>query len=305
MKTKKKGFTEDERMRIMLDALPLCCNFWDEDFNNIDCNQEAANLFELSSKEEYLERFFDLSPEYQPDGRLSSEKALEMITTAFDSGRIVFEWMHQKLDGTPVPSEITLVRVDTGEGERVVVGYTRDLREQKNSAAKLDYLKTLAFNDSLTGAYNRRYFNQVVSSEFSMYKQSDSPFAIVLYDLDHFKKVNDTYGHEAGDEILKEVTLTAQTALRASDLLARFGGEEFIILVRNLDQETLLKLTARLRDKIAHSIFSYRNHIIPVTISIGMAMKTPQTESLEELIRHADKALFRAKNNGRNRVELF
>ncbi len=126
----------NERTRIMLDATPLCCNLWDERFNNIDCNQEAVNLFDLTSKREYLDRFFDLSPERQPCGRLSSDMAVENITRAFREGRAVFEWMHQKLDGTPVPAEITLVRVKRGDSY-IVAGYTRDLREYKKMMAEV------------------------------------------------------------------------------------------------------------------------------------------------------------------------
>ena len=128
----------DERTRLMLDATPLCCNLWNRDFVNIDCNEEAVKLFELKDKQEYLDRFFELSPEYQPDGRLSSEKAQENIAAAFRSGRIVFEWMHQKLDGTPVPSEITLVRVKY-EGGYIVAGYTRDLRDYKKMMGEIAY----------------------------------------------------------------------------------------------------------------------------------------------------------------------
>ena len=120
----------DERTQIMLDATPLCANFWDKNHNNIDCNQEAVNLFDLKDKQEYLDRFSELSPEYQPNGRLSAEMALEKITIAFDEGYCQFEWMHQKLNGEPIPSEITLVRVKHRE-DFIVVGYTRDLRELK------------------------------------------------------------------------------------------------------------------------------------------------------------------------------
>ncbi len=128
--TMEKMREADERTQVMLDATPLCCNLWDKDFNNIDCNQEAVNLFGLNSKQEYLDRFFELSPEYQPNGRPTAEMALENIATAFRDGYCRFEWMHQKLDGEPIPSEITLVRVKH-RGEFIVAGYTRDLRELK------------------------------------------------------------------------------------------------------------------------------------------------------------------------------
>ena len=126
----------DERAQIMLDATPLCCNFWDENFQNLDCNQEAVNLFDLQSKQEYLDKFYQLSPERQPDGQLSSEKALRKIKEAFVRGRTVFEWQHQKLNGEPIAAEITLVRVQHGDGY-VVAGYTRDLREYKRVMAKM------------------------------------------------------------------------------------------------------------------------------------------------------------------------
>ncbi len=126
----------NERMQIMLDATPLCSNFWDENFNNIDCNLAAAKLFDLKSKQEYLDNFNKLSPELQPDGVPSSEKALTYIREAFQNGRVVFEWMHQKLNGEQIPSEITLVRVKRGDGN-IVVGYTRDLREYKKMMADM------------------------------------------------------------------------------------------------------------------------------------------------------------------------
>ena len=126
----------DERAQIMLDATPLCCNFWDENINNIDCNQEAAKLFDLPDKQAYLDNFHKLSPEYQPDGRLSAEKAMGLVREAFEKGKVVFEWMHQKLNGEPIPAEITLVRVKRGDNY-IVVGYTRDLREYKRMMAEM------------------------------------------------------------------------------------------------------------------------------------------------------------------------
>ncbi len=130
-------YEANERAKIMLDATPLCSNFWDENMNNIDCNEEAAKLFDLKSKQEYLDNFDKLSPEFQPDGQSSSVKAEKYITQAFKTGRVTFEWMHQKLNGEPVPAEITLVRVRRGDSD-IVVGYTRDLREYKKMMAAAD-----------------------------------------------------------------------------------------------------------------------------------------------------------------------
>ncbi|UQZ87825.1 hypothetical protein C4J81_00760 [Deltaproteobacteria bacterium Smac51] len=120
----------EERAQVMLDATPLCANFWDRNFRNIDCNLEAVKLFNLSDKDEYLDRFYELSPEVQPCGRSSAELSMEKIKIAFDTGHCRFEWMHQMPDGEPVPCEITLVRVKYMD-DYIVVGFTRDLREFK------------------------------------------------------------------------------------------------------------------------------------------------------------------------------
>ena len=125
------------RVRLMLDYMPLCCNIWDENYNILDCNQAAAKLFELSGKEEYLNRFYELSPKYQANGRLSSEVAREYMIRAFKVGQSKFEWLHQKLNGEPVPSEITLIRVNY-EGRPLLVGYIRDLRELKEKERTFD-----------------------------------------------------------------------------------------------------------------------------------------------------------------------
>ncbi len=136
LRTSQKLMREaEERAQIMLDSTPLCANFWNDKFENIDCNQEAVNLFDLKNKQEYLDRFFELSPKYQPDGRLSADSAVEKITTAFKEGYCRFEWLHCKLNGEPVEAEITLVRT-TYRSKYIVVGYTRDLRQIKAYEAK-------------------------------------------------------------------------------------------------------------------------------------------------------------------------
>jgi signal transduction histidine kinase/CheY-like chemotaxis protein len=123
-------YKSDARIHVMLDAMPLGATFWDKKYNSIDCNQEVVRLFGLSGKKKYMESFYALSPVCQPDGTRSTSLALEKIKEAFNKGYTRFEWMHQKLNGEPLPCEITLVRVEYRK-EHVVLGYIRDLREQK------------------------------------------------------------------------------------------------------------------------------------------------------------------------------
>nr|AGS54080.1 response regulator receiver [uncultured bacterium contig00007] len=127
----------DELTQIMLDAMPLCAVLFDVNLNVIECNDEAVKLFNLSGKQEFIDRFQELSPQYQPDGRLSREKAKEMLNTAFVDGYCHFEWLHHRINGDPVPVDVMLIRV-LYKDDYIVLGYTRDLREHKEYLAQIN-----------------------------------------------------------------------------------------------------------------------------------------------------------------------
>ncbi len=134
---------EEERMRLMLGATPLACHFMDDHYHNVDCNQEVLKLFDIPDKREYLDGFYKFSPERQPDGERSREKAERMIKRAFETGQIVFEWMHQNSSGEPIPAEVSLVRVRHGN-HFILVAYVRDLREfKRNEEERKQYAENL------------------------------------------------------------------------------------------------------------------------------------------------------------------
>jgi signal transduction histidine kinase/DNA-binding response OmpR family regulator len=147
----------EERLQFMLDAMPLSCSLHDANSNAIDCNQEVVSMFGLLNKQEYFDRFFELSPEYQPDGKLSRAMVGDLIKRTIEEGYYRFEWMHQKLNGEPIPAEVTLIRVKN-KGEYIVVSYIRDLRElmavirekskaeiaEESSKAKSKFLATMS-----------------------------------------------------------------------------------------------------------------------------------------------------------------
>ena len=133
----KEDDTANKRMQVMFDAMPFCANFWSSNLEHLDCNQAAVKMFELRDKNEYSEKFFQLSPEYQPCGSPSGEKAISLVKTAFKEGYCRFEWMHQKLNGDPMPCEVTLVRIKFG-ADYIVAGYTRDIREEKKLKSEID-----------------------------------------------------------------------------------------------------------------------------------------------------------------------
>jgi len=291
----------NEYTQLMLDATPLCCNLWDEAHNNIACNQEAVKLFNLANKQEYLDRFLELSPEYQPSGALTRDLAQEHIAIAFSEGYTRFEWMHQKLNGDPLPAEITLVRVARGDGF-IVAGYTRDLRELKQSIASLKRLESLAYTDRMTKTANRHYFTERATATLRDIEPGGC-VSLLIFDIDHFKGVNDTYGHTAGDAILRGVADRVHLTLRGDDLFARYGGEEFVILLSHSRLTTALSAAERIRKVIAREPFDYQGQTIPITVSIGVASCSDPSAALTDFINEADTALYEAKHRGRNRVE--
>ena len=127
----------NERVKLMLDSAPFSCHYFDRTGKVIDCNQEALNLFKMTDKQKHLDNFYEIMPEYQPNGALSAKAAEELLIEAFNEGRVSFEWVHQSADGELIPSEVTLVRVNYGDSS-IVLGYVRDLREYKRAMAETD-----------------------------------------------------------------------------------------------------------------------------------------------------------------------
>lgn len=166
-------------------------------------------------------------------------------------------------------------------------------------------LDTAAHSDPLTRIYNKGYLLEALDAEFKRAKALHNEFCLLFFDLDHFKKVNDTYGHDGGDFVLKEFTSMIKTGhLRPKDIFARYGGEEFVVLLANTNSKEALDLGERIRAAVETHAFIYEGKRIPITTSIGIAELTTEVESPQTLIKAADKALYSSKSNGRNRVSL-
>ncbi|NOQ32330.1 MAG: diguanylate cyclase [Helicobacteraceae bacterium] len=163
--------------------------------------------------------------------------------------------------------------------------------------------KEISHRDFLTSLFNRRYFFEASTDIFNNIQKSDKAVAIAMIDIDHFKTINDTYGHDIGDLALKEAANILKHNLRTSDLLARFGGEEFCILLDRSSQEQSKEIVENLRQKVEENVVKSGDITIKYTISIGLCYG--KYKNAEEMIKHADDALYIAKHNGRNRVVLF
>jgi diguanylate cyclase (GGDEF)-like protein len=167
----------------------------------------------------------------------------------------------------------------------------------------LEQLEVLATRDGLTGVYNRRHFNELATREVYRVKRYGGALSLIVLDLDLFNRINDTYGHMAGDAALKTVAQTCRGVLRQSDILGRFGGEEFVILLSETDQTAAAVLAQKLRMALEQQRIQYEDRSFVVTASFGVAcVASPTDTSLEDLFRRADQAVYEAKETGRNRV---
>ncbi len=157
-----------------------------------------------------------------------------------------------------------------------------------------------AITDKLTGLFNRSIIDTLIQVEIERAKRNNKPISILLFDIDHFKKINDTYGHDKGDYALKTIAEIARRTLRKSDYVLRWGGEEFLVILPETDLDGATKVAEKIRSNIENYNFK---DIGKVTVSIGVTM-LKMGEPLNNAIKRVDEALYAAKNKGRNRVEI-
>lgn len=212
-----------------------------------------------------------------------------------EAGHLVFESNHYRQDGSAVPVEVS-ARLVTFQGREYVVSVARDISERKARETELEHL---ASTDPLTGAANRRQLYRLLDHELHLRRRYGTPVSLVTVDIDHFKTVNDRYGHEVGDQVLIQFTRTVRATLREADTLARIGGEEFVILAPQTDLQGSHQLTA----KVAQTVRDLQiKEAGGITASFGVAEAQPGEER-DELLQRADQALYRAKGTGRDRVK--
>jgi diguanylate cyclase (GGDEF)-like protein len=179
-----------------------------------------------------------------------------------------------------------------------------DITERKKAEATLEYL---ARTDALTGVYNRRYLLELAEHEFDIAKRYGQPLSVIMFDIDHFKNINDTFGHILGDRMLQGVAQITRSQLRDVDLFGRYGGEEFVIVLPVTGAQQAGLLAERIRSHVESFRVETDKDPAFVTLSIGIAemLHEPQDGSVYNMIRRADKAMYAAKQAGRNRTVIF
>ncbi len=193
-------------------------------------------------------------------------------------------------------------------GDMIKIGSVALKFLPKGDPERLTYDKLLeeAHTDGLTKCYNKTYFNNALELEVKKSKVTGKPLTLIIFDLDHFKKLNDGYGHDAGDYVLKEKShIIRDHGIRQGDIFARYGGEEFCILLPNTNLKQGFEIAERLRSLIQKHEFMYDGKRLPVTASVGIADYRQGVNTGTDLFKRADKAVYMSKEGGRNQVNFF
>ncbi len=220
------------------------------------------------------------------------------ITT--EGGRRLLTDM-QSTNGTYV-NEDPIIAQFISQGDQVKVGDTifKYLAGSDVETSYHEEIYRMTIIDGLTGAFNKRYFMEALEREMSRSQRYGRPLSVLMFDIDHFKRVNDTYGHLAGDYVLQALARVISTRARREEIFARFGGEEFVILLPETEKEGAMELAEQLRRRVGDYDFVFEGEEIPITISVGVATIHGDSLSENELIKLADDKLYEAKKAGRN-----
>ncbi|MEQ9394809.1 sensor domain-containing phosphodiesterase [Haliea sp.] len=288
------------------------------DWAFVACNSAALDLFGVADEAAFTRlTLVDLSPPLQPDGSPSNEWALAHLASAMAAGSALFEWQHQRLDGQQLSCSVLLNRTEWF-GQAAIQGTVRDisaqkqvetaLREQSDALHRTNArLKRIAHFDTVTDLPNRNLLADRLQQAMAQAHRHNTCIAIAYLDLDGFKDINDRYGHDVGDRMLRALAQHMNGALRAGDTLARLGGDEFVVVL--VDQDTNPQscepVIARLLEASAETV-TIDGHALQVSASIGVTFY-PQHEEIDadQLLRQADQAMYLSKVEGKNRFHVF
>lgn len=270
--------------------------------------EETATIIEAESGEEAIESARNERPDlilldvempgisgYETCQRLKSDEDISAIPVIFITGREDAEDEEHGL----VIGGVDYIKKPLSPGlvKARINNQLQLLRYQRQ-------LERLATTDQLTKLWNRRHLMEIAGNEVGRFQRYGRTFSTVIFDIDHFKKLNDTYGHAAGDFALRECAKTLSDTVRAQDTLARIGGEEFCVLLPDTDVDGAAQLAEKVRQRVEEIEIMFDDQLITFTVSLGVAEIVKSDESFDPLLARADEALYRAKEGGRNRVEV-
>ncbi|MGV0951494.1 MAG: diguanylate cyclase [Azonexus sp.] len=262
----------------------------------IDCNELYCQLLDYTSEELRALTYQDLTPERW----WAFEEAIvheQILPRGYSD---IYEKEYRRKDGTLIPVELrTILARDVAGEPRTMWAIVRDISARKHLEATLHQHAT---RDALTGACNRRQFFKVAGDELKRARRLQHPLALAMIDLDHLKRLNDTYGHAGGDQALRALVHCGQQQLREIDVLARLGGDEFVVLLPAATPQQAYEALERIRRTLAAQPLELAGGRVAITLSAGIAGWRGASESVEKLLERADHVLYQTKQAGRNRV---
>lgn len=236
---------------------------------------------------------------------LDGFEVCKLLKNDFDAKDILVIMVTAKTDGYHIKNALELGAFDYIKKPLDKIEVIARIQSALRLKDEQDKLKELAMKDGLTGLYNHTSFMELFEKELARQQRINCNISFVMIDIDYFKKVNDTYGHTAGNMILKDVSDILINSVRQSDIVCRYGGEEFSLVLPGADKEGAFQLCERIRQKIEDFNFNIGDKTISITVSIGIFFKDSKDNITQnEIIQKADEELYKAKSKGRNRVEI-
>jgi len=296
---------EDDFFRNILESLEIGIYFTDRDRKIAYWNRGAERITGYTSAEVIGRRCADnILSHVDDEGRNLCESGCPIAKAMQDGKLQVAEiYLHHK-DGYRVPVSVRAFPVRDTKGN--IVGAVEMFNENTARLAaieRIEELEKLAYIDHLTGLANRRYAEIELRKRLDEMQRYGWPFGVIMIDIDHFKLVNDRYGHEVGDRVLVMVAKTLVASSRSFDLVGRWGGEEFIIIAPNVTEERLRAVAKRLCALVGQSSLREGEDDIRVSISVGATLAQPN-DTKQTLINRADRLLYQSKHNGRNQASV-
>jgi len=296
LNVKNQALTEsEERYRHLLDISPNAVTVH-SDGKFIYINKAAMKLLGAKSPEELIGKsVFDVVPSEYHD---TAKKRLKNATS--NSPLQPMQYPLIRLDGVKIYVETTLAKIDY-MGQEAYLSVTTDITERRDMEGKLQYM---AYYDQLTGLPNRYMLNDYLKKSLARCKRNQQKLAVMFLDLDRFKFINDTEGHDAGDALLTQVKDRLVGAVRESDIVGRIGGDEFIIVLENVEKPQVINIAERIISTFTNP-FIIKNQEFYISPSIGISMYPDHAQSGETLIKSADSAMYVAKKRGKNTYQFF
>lgn len=296
-----RNASTDPSVQAVLDAVRDAVLLVDGEGRVVAANRPAERLFQLRATRLIGTDCFGLMADRRSQGLIDYLRQTLLPKDPARPDGAAVELVGRQPHGLLVPIEVTSGRVEQ-PGVAVFALTIRDIAAAKVREREL---REGATRDRLTLVATRAHIELLADAELFRVSRYERPLSVLLFDIDHFKRVNDSYGHAAGDRVLREVARRCRTLIRGSDLIGRWGGEEFVVMTPETPIDGAATLAERLRGAIAEAPVTLESgESVTVTISVGIAAYQPGDTELEAIVRRADAALYRAKAEGRNRVEL-